>query len=93
MEVLLFLIPLLMVVICGTTCLVADIKHKQALRGRMGWRLGTYLTGILVSYLDYRWLWDKGFVLPIIMGLILMGFFWFMAMLPLLSLCEEGKGQ
>lgn len=98
MEDFLFLIPLLMfsiplfiVMALCTTCFIAGFKYKKELEGRRGWAMVLSLMGILVCYLSYRSLDEAGFVTPIIMGLILAGFFWFMAMLPVMPKGKNGQ--
>jgi hypothetical protein len=91
LDTTMFLIPIIIVLGLATSCFIAGLKHRKELEGQRGWAMALYLMGILVCYLAYRDLTDGGFATPIIMGLILTGFLWFMAMLPLLSKANKDE--
>ena len=88
-------IPVVMVVLCVVSGLIAHLKYKRKLEERDGycahlcWSFATCVMGILVLYLVSRGVSEEGFIDPIIMGLVFMGFFWFMSVRPIMSFSKE----
>jgi len=97
LDTIIHYIPSVMVLLCVVSLFINGIKYKRILKDsnryntHLCWGIATCLIGILVIVLVDRSTDEAGFIAPIIMGLILMSFFWFMALLPITSL-QNDKG-
>jgi len=97
LDTIIHYIPLVMVVLCVVSLFILNIKYKRMLKDsnkyntHLCWGIATCFMSILVVLLIDRSTNEAGFIAPILMGLVLMGFFWFMALLPTMSLPKEEK--
>ena len=94
-DVLVGYIPLVMVSICVVSLAVYYFKYRRELEktdswlSYYSWGIATLLMCLLVIYLRFRDIDVGGFAAPIVMALILLGFFFYMALLPIMRLQKK----
>jgi len=91
-DLLIWTIPFIMVVLCIVSCVISHFKYRKRLEktreylSNLLWGCLTCMMGLLVISLNIRSINEEGFVAPIVMGLILLVFFYCMALLPIVTL-------
>ena len=97
-DVLVSYIPLVFVLICVVSLATGGFKYRRELQkantyhDHLLWGIATLLMCLLVVYLHSRGVNEDGFVAPIIMGMLLLGLFFFMSLLPVMMLKKRVRG-
>ncbi len=98
-DLLIWTIPFIMVVVCVLSCVIAHFKYRKRLKEVRGyidnllWSCLTCMMGLLVICLNIISRNEEGFVTPIVMGLILLVFFYCMTLLPITTLHEGDNSR
>jgi len=81
-ELCVYFIPLIFITLCMVSLFIYGIIHRPQLNYYL-WGIPACLISLLIIVLNQRGQTESGFAAPIIMGLILVGFFCFMAILTI----------
>jgi amino acid transporter len=94
-NILINLIPCITVLLLIVSMVMSHLKYRHILEKKDSYlshllfSIGACFMGLLVCVLSIRNINESGFTVPIIMGLILMGFLWYRSLLPIISLQKQ----